>query len=128
VNDTFTALTCIDWLGDGLALVTSRWVSGRRVYRDGGGTPRVIDRPVEYASLVDRAFDKIRNAGRGMPAVLDRQLESLARVLAVADTPEQRLPLLAQAELVLAAAEAIPDATDRAAVRARYEALFAAVS
>jgi uncharacterized membrane protein len=128
VNDTFTALTCIDWLGDGLALVTSRWESGWRVYRDGEGRPRVFDPEVGYANLVDRAFDKIRNAGRGMPAVLDRQLESLARVLAVADEPEQRAALVAQAQLVVAAAEAVPDPIDRAAVQARYTALCAAIS
>ena len=123
VNDTFTALTCIDWLGDGLALVTERWVSGRRVYRDDSGVPRVFDPELGYASLVDRAYDKIRNAGRGMPAVLERQLDSLARVLEVAVDPELRSALEAQASLVVAAADAVPDPTDRAGVRARHEAM-----
>ena len=128
VNDTFTALTCIDWLGDGLALVTERWVSGRRVYRDQSGAPRVFDPELGYASLVDRAYDKIRNAGRGMPAVLDRQLDSLARVREVAVAPELRAALAAQARLVVAAADAVPDPTDRAEVRARYEAMCAPVT
>ncbi|HVN51331.1 MAG TPA: DUF2254 domain-containing protein, partial [Acidimicrobiales bacterium] len=128
VNDTFTALTCIDWLGDGLALVTQRWVSGRRVYRDQHGAPRVFDPELGYASLVDRAYDKIRNAGRGMPAVLERQLDSLARVLDVADRADQRAALEAQARLVVAAADAVPDPTDREEVRSRYEALRGALS
>ena len=33
VNDTFTALTCIDWIGDSLCKVTGRW-QPTRVYRD----------------------------------------------------------------------------------------------
>jgi uncharacterized membrane protein len=128
VNDTFTALTCIDWLSDGLALLTSRWVSGRRVYRDSQGAPRVVDPDLSYESIVNRAYDKIRNAGRGMPAVLIRQLDSLARVLEVAGKPGQRAALEAQARLVVAAAEAVPDPVDRAEVQSHYDALAATVS
>ena len=123
VNDTFTALTCIDWLGDGLALLTTRWVSGRRVYRDDRGAPRIIDPDLSYESIVNRAYDKIRNAGRGMPAVLVRQLDSLGRVLEVADDPAQRAALEAQARLVVAAAEAVPDPTDRAEVQSHFDGL-----
>ena len=43
VNDTFTALTCIDWLGEGLCRVTRRW-HPVRVHRDGHGFVRVITR------------------------------------------------------------------------------------
>jgi uncharacterized membrane protein len=123
VNDTFTALTCIDWLGDGLALLTTRWVSGRRVYRDSEGAPRVVDPEFSYESIVNRAYDKIRNAGRGMPAVLIRQLDSLSRVLDVAATSDQRAALHAQASLVVAAADAVPDPTDRAEVQSHFDAL-----
>jgi uncharacterized membrane protein len=128
VNDTFTALTCIDWLGDGLALLTTRWVSGRRVYRDDDGRPRIFDPDLSYESIVNRAYDKIRNAGRGMPAVLIRQLDSLSRVLEVADTPEQRAALEAQARLVVAAGEAVPDPTDRTEVQSHYDSLVRAAS
>ena len=37
VNDTFTALTCIDWLGDGLCKISTRW-NPPRVHRDTAGT------------------------------------------------------------------------------------------
>src|SRR4029077_7971071 len=80
VNDTFTALTCIDWLGDSLCRVTP----GRRP-RDGhpgsNGYVRVITPDVSYRGLVERAFEKIRQAGRGMPAVMIRQLEALTKIL-----------------------------------------------
>ena len=33
VNDTFTALTCIDWLGDGLCKISAQW-NPDRVHRD----------------------------------------------------------------------------------------------
>ncbi len=41
VNDTFTALTCIDWIGDSLCKVTGRW-QPTRVYRDAAGAVRLI--------------------------------------------------------------------------------------
>ncbi len=46
VNDTFTALACIDWLGDGLGKIASRW-RPVMVHRDATGHVRVIAVPVE---------------------------------------------------------------------------------
>ena len=80
VNDTFTALTCIDWLGESLCKVTTRW-RPLRVHRDSHGFVRVITAHVSYARLIERAFEKIRQAGRGMPAVLIRQLEALSKIV-----------------------------------------------
>ena len=78
VNDTFTALTCIDWLGESLCKVTTEW-RPLRVHRDSHGYVRVITAHVSYARLIERAFEKIRQAGRGMPAVLIRQLDALVQ-------------------------------------------------
>ena len=64
VNDTFTALTCIDWLSDGLCQITDAWHS-RRVHLDEEGKVRLIVAEPSYERLLDRAFDKIRQAGRG---------------------------------------------------------------
>lgn len=126
VNDVFTALTCIDWLGDALCKLTVRW-DPARVYRDRGGHIRLIAVPVDYPRLVDRAFDKIRQAGRGMPAVMIRQLDALAKVMAYAATEEQRDVLRAQAAMILRAAEtSVPEPGDVADVRARHAALVAA--
>ena len=80
VNDTFTALTCIDWIGDSLCKVTGRW-QPTRVYRDSAGAVRVITTETTWERLVQRAFEKIRQAGRGMPAVMIRQLDALAKIM-----------------------------------------------
>ena len=78
VNDTFTAMTCIDWLGDGLCKLTP---DGTPAFAsDARGRPPFTGDP-SYERLVNRAFDKIRQAGRGMPAVLIRQLDPLARIM-----------------------------------------------
>ena len=65
VNDTFTALTCIDWIGDSLCKVTGRW-QPTRVYRDAADAVRVITTEVTWRRLVQRAFEKIRQASPGV--------------------------------------------------------------
>ena len=125
VNDTFTALTCIDWLGEGLCRVTKRW-HPTRVYRDGHGFARVITAEVAYERLVERAFEKIRQAGRGMPAVLMRQLDALRAILLETHTSEQRTLLLSQADMIYRASEeSVTEPADRADVKRRYDRLLA---
>jgi uncharacterized membrane protein len=125
VNDTFTAMTCIDWLGESLCKVTTRW-RPLRVHRDSHGYVRVITAHVSYDRLVERAFEKIRQAGRGMPAVLIRQLEALAKMAEHTTTDQQRQLLLKQAALILEASEqSIPQASDRLDVHRAYRSVAA---
>jgi uncharacterized membrane protein len=124
VNDTFTALTCIDWLGDGLCDIYARPVPSN-AHRDADGRIRLIDAGISYGRLVDRAFDKIRQAGRGMPAVMMRQLESLTRIAQFAQSADQHPVLQKQADAISRSSEeAIADARDREDVRRRYDAFL----
>jgi uncharacterized membrane protein len=125
INDPFTALTCIDWLGDALCKVTAKW-NPRQVQRDRNGNLRVIAALPSYRRLVDRAFDKIRQASRGMPAVMIRQLDSLAKIVAYTTSNEQRDALVNQAAMIMRACnESVPEAGDRADVRRSYDAVVA---
>jgi uncharacterized membrane protein len=125
VNDTFTALTCIDWLTDGLCMITTAWNS-KRVHFDAAGKVRIISAETSYERFVDRAFDKIRQAGRAMPAVMIRQLDALAKVMEYATTPAQREVLVEQAMMILHSSEdSVPEPADRADVRRRYDAVVA---
>ena len=124
VNDTFTAITCIDWLGDGLCKLTANWYP-RTVHRDSQAHVRVIAAELRYERFVERSFDKIRQAGRGMPAVLIRQLDALAKVVQTTRTEEQRAALLRQADMIeQSSEESVPAAPDRADVRRRYDAVI----
>jgi uncharacterized membrane protein len=124
VNDTFTALACIDWLGDGLGKIASRWRPST-VHRDAAGRVRVIAVTVGFERLLERAHDKIRQASRGMPAVMIRQLDGLAKVVVYTASPEQRDMVLAQAEMIMRSCEeSVPEKSDRDDVRRRYEAVL----
>ncbi len=125
VNDTFTALTCIDWLSDALCKISAGW-SPTVVHRDNLGYVRVLAAELRYNRIVERSFDKVRQAGAGMPAVLIRQLDALERVMQHASSPDQRAVLLDQAAMVLRAGESsVDEPADRADMRRHYDVVAA---
>ncbi|MGF1426749.1 DUF2254 domain-containing protein [Kitasatospora sp. LaBMicrA B282] len=126
VNDTFTALTCVDWLGEGLCRIAAHWQPDP-VHRDADGRIRVIAAPVSYERLVQRAFEKVRQAAVGMPAVLIRQLDALAQIMGETVSEEQCAVLLDQAAMIdRVAVETVPEPADRDDVHRRYLAVLAA--
>jgi uncharacterized membrane protein len=126
VNDTFTALTCIDWIGDSLCKVTGRW-QPTRVYRDAAGGVRVITTEVSWERLVQRSVEKIRQAARGMPAVMIRQLDALAKIMERTTTPADRQVLLDQAAMIeRLSARTVDEPADRADISRAYQRLVAA--
>jgi uncharacterized membrane protein len=123
VNDTFTALTCIDWLGDSLCKIAVDWHPHTR-HRDRIGVIRLITVPVSYERLVQRSFEKVRQAADGMPAVLIRQLDALSKVMAVAPDSRSQV-LLDQASMIQRVSQrTVPEPADQADITARYEALL----
>jgi uncharacterized membrane protein len=124
VNDTFTALTCIDWLGDSLCKIAVEW-RPQSVHRDGLGTIRLITAPVSYERLVQRSFEKIRQAADGMPAVLIRQLDVMSTIMAAAPPGRSQVLLDQAAMIARVSARTVPEPADQADIAARHEALLA---
>jgi uncharacterized membrane protein len=121
INDTFTALTCIDWIGDSLCKVTGRW-QPTRVYRDGRGAVRVITTETTWERLVQRSFEKVRQASAAMPAVLIRQLDALAKVMERTSTAADRQVLLDQAIMIeRLSASTVDEPSDRADISRAYQ-------
>jgi uncharacterized membrane protein len=123
VNDTFTALTCIDWLSAGLGRVSGR-VLDEGVYRDSSGNVRLIEFDPSYARMVNRAFDKIRQSAGGMPAVLIRLIDSLGSIMLDTTSVDQRAVLRRQADMVLRLSEAtVSEPNDLEEIRFRHQRL-----
>jgi uncharacterized membrane protein len=123
VNDTFTAMTCVDWLGDSLCKIV-KWWHPARVHRDEQGFVRVIAPQPSYERLVQRSFEKIRQASMGMPAIMIRQLDAIAKIMVETAGPAQRRVLLDQAEMIQRASErTVSEEADRADVRRNFEAV-----
>jgi len=124
VNDTFTALTCIDWLSAGLSRVTRRTLD-EGIYRDRFGRVRLIESDPSYARMVNRAFDKVRQAARGMPAVIIRMIDALASIMEATTSAYQQHILVHQAEMILKSAEeSVPDQNDLEDIRGRYRRML----
>jgi len=121
-------LTCIDWLADGLCTASERALFDG-AHRDADGVIRVIELGPNYPRMVNRAYDKIRQAGAGMPAVAIRLLESLAKVLAYTRSEEQRATLLRQADIIWRASQAAhADTEDLQEIQGRFDRLRAGSS
>jgi uncharacterized membrane protein len=117
INDTTTAISCVDYLASILARLAARRIESP--FRSEGGQLRVISRGPTFSGLLGAAFDQIRQNAEGNVAVLVRLHQVLATV-AGQTTDEQRLSdLRQQAALVAETAErSVPSAHDRAMIQA----------
>ena len=126
INDPFTAITCIDWLGRCLVLLAERDLHSP--YRhDDRGRLRVVARLTTFEGYVATAFNPIRQYGRGSAQVTIRLLETLVLIVPRAKDDEQRRNLLAQAELVLLHSRDALSERDHEDARSRFDAVVAAV-
>jgi uncharacterized membrane protein len=84
----------------------------------------VIAAQPSYERLVQRSFEKIRQASMGMPAIMIRQLDAIATIMVETTGPAQRQVLLDQAEMIQRASErTVGEEADRADVRRNFEAV-----
>jgi uncharacterized membrane protein len=127
VNDTFTGMTCVDWIADCLCRISTSW-RPQRIRRDTEGNIRVIAYQPDFDRLVERTFDTIRQAAAGMPAILIRQLDALAKVIELTPDRKHWTPLIRQAEAIERTNLAtVADPSDREDVTERYEMVMAMV-
>ncbi|MEX1113348.1 MAG: DUF2254 domain-containing protein [Patescibacteria group bacterium] len=117
VNDTTTAVNCVDYLGAILARLVTRRIESPS--RSEGGQLRVINRGPTFPGLLADAFDQIRQNAEGNVAVLERLLQVLATVAERTSDEQRRHALRQQADLVMETAErSVPSAHDRATIQA----------
>ncbi|GAB4094484.1 DUF2254 domain-containing protein [Flaviaesturariibacter terrae] len=121
INDPFTAMTCLDWLGTALCRTCGRSFPPARRY-DEQGQLRLITSPITFGGLADAAFIQIRDYGRSSIMVLLRMLDCIATVAQCARSAEQRAALLRHARLVEQSAQTgLPDAADREVLVERFQ-------
>ncbi len=123
VNDTTTAVMCVDYLGAILARLAVRGIAPP--HRLDQGELRVIARGPSFESLLAEAFDQIRQNAEGNVVVLTRQLQALETIAGQTANARRRQSLRKQAGLIAAVAErTIPSPHDGAGVKAASVCLF----
>jgi uncharacterized membrane protein len=104
VNEPFTAITCIDRLGQGLSkLAVKAMPSAARA--DESGALRVVAHPRTFAELLQEAFDPIARYAGGNPAIYARLLTTLDSLASFATRGQDRTAIAREAAFVLTAAE-----------------------
>lgn len=120
INDPFTAVTCVDRMGSGLARLAGRQMPSP-FRADEEGRLRVVARPVRFSAIVDAAFDQVRQCSRCNAAVSIRLLETIAEVADVVTRSEDREALHRQAEMIARGArEGVEEELDRKETEERF--------
>ena len=125
INDPFTAMTCLDYLGEGLALFIRQGEQSTRYFHLDGRLSFVLE-PVTFDELLSAAFDMLRHASCDNASVLLHMLEVIDVIGQEAQAPEARQQLLRHVSLIQAESQVgnlIEQ--DRQAIRRSAEALLA---
>ena len=124
INDPFTAMTCLDNIGAGLALYVKQ-DSPPSTYYDSNGQLRLIYEPANFNELLAAAFDMLRHASCDNVAVLIRMLDAMETIGRGIQQDEQLKELLRHVASVQAEIEVGNlISSDRASVRQRCEELI----
>jgi uncharacterized membrane protein len=105
INDPFTAMTCLDYIGEGLALFI-RQGEKDPYFHDQNGQLRLIFEPVSFDELLSSAFDMLRHYSCDNASVLLHMLEVIDDISQETVSPEASQALLDHVNLILAESQA----------------------
>jgi uncharacterized membrane protein len=125
INDPFTAMTCLDYMGDGLAQFVRQRNDSPTIY-DREGRLRIVLDPVTFDQLLDAAFDMLRHASCNNAKVLLHMVDVADAIGRETDSPEARRTLARHVALIEAESRAgnLVD-EDRGVIGEKSEVLMA---
>lgn len=128
INDPFTAITCLDYLGAGLALFAKQGEEFTSHY-DRAGRLRLVLDPVGFDEMLDAAFNMLRHAGCDNAKVLLHMLDAIDVIRQDAQSARAQQALARHVSLIMAEGEAGKlIAQDRSLIQQRGRALLADLS
>ncbi|MDI1242378.1 MAG: DUF2254 domain-containing protein, partial [bacterium] len=98
INDTTTAINCLDKLGEITGSLARRTMPAR--IRTHEGVPRVITIAPTFQEFVETAFDQIRVSGKANAAIFERMLTTLFYVAERCQSQSRRAVIETQIQLV----------------------------
>jgi len=118
INDTTTAVTCVDYLTAILARIAPRQIPLSRRYEE--GELRVIAKGPSFESLLAESFDQIRSSAKGNVGIMLRMLGALQTIASLTAMPGRRRALRDQVRWIAELAERTLDSEhDRARIDTR---------
>jgi len=122
INDTTTAVMCVDYLTTILARTAPRQIPSSRRYEE--GELRVIAKGPSFESLLAESFDQIRSSAKGNIAIMLRMLSALQTIASLTARPGRRRAIRYQVQWI---AEMTERTVETAHDRARIDTLLARV-
>jgi uncharacterized membrane protein len=118
VNDTTTAVMCVDYLTAILARLAERSVPSSHRYED--GELRLIAIGPTFAGLVAASFDQIRVSATGNVGIMLRMLGAIHTIAGLTSSPSRRRALRDQVQWLAELAErSLASPHDRARFESR---------
>ena len=123
VNDTTTAVMCVDYLTAILARLAERNIPSSHRYEE--GELRLIAIGPTFAGLMAASFDQIRGSATGNVGIMLRMLGAMQTIAALTTSPSRRRALRDQVQWIAELAERTIECPHD---RARFESRLASVS
>lgn len=121
INDPFTAMACIDYLGIGLAAIAGRDLPAAQI-RNKQGRLLLIKKKLTFLNICDACFTIIRQMSNDNPPVVIYLLETLGQLAAIVKRQEDREAVLQTAKLTVNSAIGKCEMDyDRRAILQRFE-------
>ncbi len=121
INDPFTAMSCLDWLGEAFCQLGESTFPSPYQYDD-TDTLRLITPAVTFQRFADAAFPQIRHAARTNPTVTMHLLKTIATIMTSTNKQEVRTALFHHATLIEhGSRQGMPDGADQQRVKELYQ-------
>ncbi len=118
INDTTTAIMCVDYLTAIMARLAQRQIASSHRFEE--GELRVIAKGPSFESLLAESFDQIRCYAKGNVAIMSRMLGAFQTLAGLTDSPHRRHALRQQVQWIDDLAEcSLESAHDRARIDIR---------
>lgn len=125
VNDPFTAMNCIDYLGSALARISALDMPDN-VFYDEDERVRLVLLPVTFPEILAAGVTQIRQNAKTSPAVAIRLIEMLTEILPTIQSDANREAVFQQAQATAEGALSQPlEALDKHAIHERIQRIKA---
>lgn len=127
INDPFTAISCIDYLGSAFCYLSDKRFPSPYCY-DQSGDLRLITKPLKFGNILDSAFNQIRQQCRSSVAVTIRLMDTYVQIARSASDDDRRKELFKHAQILNQSVESyLDDEHDRQDLQNRYREIVSLV-
>lgn len=123
INDPFTAITAMHWLGAATAELGRRYLDHHADDEGSDARTCVIRRTITFPEYVSRGFGSLRSGVATSPLATMVALETIANIAQVVDDETRKADLMRESDMLFLQAEGALSGPDLEMVRGRYHAL-----